>query len=109
MSIDLYVNIVLFVEIIQNLIGHFEQLFSFQSLIYIGNLLNFISFIGALFVVFLQHSYVYAVVSHRKGIPDKPAPFRTISISLDLTKNPPDVDKFCQESRDFWSNAPCYA
>ena len=67
MSIDLYVHIVLFVENIQNLIGHFEQLFV--------------------------------------GIPDKPAPIRTVSISLDLTKNPPDVDKFCLESGDFWSNA----
>ena len=105
MSIDLYVHIVLFVENIQNLIGHFEQLFVFENLIYIGNLLNYVSFIGALLVIFLQHSCIYAVVSHRKGIPDKPAPIRTVSISLDLTKNPPDVDKFCLESGDFWSNA----
>ncbi len=52
MSIDLYVHIVLFVENIQNLIGHFEQLFVFENSIFIGNLLNYVSFIGALLVVF---------------------------------------------------------
>lgn len=59
MSIDLYVHIVLFVENIQNLIGHFEQLFVFENLIYIGNLLNYVSFIGALLVIFFCSILVF--------------------------------------------------
>lgn len=59
MSIDLYVHIVLFVENIQNLIGHFEQLFVFENSIYIGNLLNYVSFIGALLVIFFCSILVF--------------------------------------------------
>ncbi len=59
MSIDLYVHIVLFVENIQNSIGHFEQLFVFENSIYICNLLNYVSFIGALLVIFFCSILVF--------------------------------------------------